>query len=54
MGPKSESSANGEVTPNAGKRPEEATVEQSKVPRVKTKTRTEAGTSSRQPQNRIV
>jgi hypothetical protein len=51
--PENKSSVNDEVKFIAGKSPEEA-VEQSKVSGVKTKTRIEAGTSSRQPQNRIV
>jgi hypothetical protein len=51
---KSEISADGEAKPDAEKNPEEATAEQSKVPGVKTKTRTEVGTSSWQPQNQIV
>jgi hypothetical protein len=50
--PCSESSANGEAKLDV--KPEEAVVEQSKVPGVKMKTRTEVGTSSRHPQNRIV
>jgi hypothetical protein len=46
MGPESESSANGEVMPDVGKNPVEATTKQSKVPEAKTETRVEAGTSS--------
>jgi hypothetical protein len=44
-------SANGKVRPDAEKNSEEAAAEQSRVPGVKTETRAEAGTSSRQPQN---
>jgi hypothetical protein len=45
-GPENKSSANDEVESDAGKSLEEAAAEQSKVPRVKTKTGTKAGTSS--------
>jgi hypothetical protein len=50
----SESSTNGKEKPVAEKSPREVTAEQSKVPEVKTKTKTEAGTSSQQSQNRTV
>jgi hypothetical protein len=40
-----------EVKPDIEKNPEEATAKQSKVPGAKTKTKTEAETSSQQPQN---
>jgi hypothetical protein len=40
------SSANDEVKFDAGKNPQEATTEQSKVPGTKTETKTKAGTSS--------
>jgi hypothetical protein len=43
--------ADGEAKPDAEKNPEEAVVEQSRVPRVRIETRIEAGTSLRQPQN---
>jgi hypothetical protein len=49
--PVSESSVNGEVRPNAEENLEEAATEQSKVLGAKAETRTEVGTSSRQPQN---
>jgi hypothetical protein len=49
--PRSESSANSEMKPNVETGIEEATAEQNRVPGVKTKTRIDVGTSSRQPQN---
>jgi hypothetical protein len=52
--PENESSANDKVKSDAVKNPEEAITEQSKVSGAKTETRTEAGTSSRRPQNRTV
>jgi hypothetical protein len=52
--PISEISADGEAKPDAKKNLEEVTAEQSKVPGAKKMTRTEAGTSSWQPQNRTV
>jgi hypothetical protein len=51
---RSEILADGEAKPDMEKNLEEATIEQIKVSGVKTKTRTEAGTSSQQPQNQIV
>jgi hypothetical protein len=53
-GPRSETLADDEAKPNSEKNPEEATAEQSKVSGAKTKTRTEAGANSQQPQNRTV
>jgi hypothetical protein len=44
-GPENKSSVNDKVKSDAGKNPEEATSEQSKVPGAKTETRIEAGTT---------
>jgi hypothetical protein len=52
--PMSDISSDGEAKPDAEKNPEEVAAEQSKVPGAKKKARTEAGTISRQPQNRTV
>jgi hypothetical protein len=43
IGPENKSSVNDKVKSDAGKNPEEATSEQSKVPGAKTETRIEAG-----------
>jgi hypothetical protein len=53
-GPRSESLANGKAKPNAEKSPEEVATEQNKVPKVKTKTRTGARTSSWRSPKRTV
>jgi hypothetical protein len=50
---RSETSVDGKVKPDTERNPEDVAVVQNKIPRVKTKTRTKAGTSSQQPQNRI-
>jgi hypothetical protein len=53
--PRNETSADGEAKPNAEKNPVEVIVEQNKVlGGAKAETKTEAETSSRQPQNQIV
>jgi hypothetical protein len=52
--PKSETLADGEAKPNAERNPEEVTTEHNRDPGAKIETRIEVGTSSRQPQNRIV
>jgi hypothetical protein len=54
IGPESESSANGEVKPDAETNPEEVAAQQTRVPEVKTETRTDVGTGSWRLQNRTI